>query len=357
MNQSLFETRHRTEWQEFERWLKILGGSGSGGSGSSGVTLSRAEVARQWPHRYRALAHHLALARDRAYSPELVDYLNQLALRGHQTLYGARSNAFNAIAGFIGTGFPQLVRKESLLVWIAIGLLFIQLIGLIALLQQYPEFVHYLASPEQLREYERMYAPANRILGPQREAGSQVMMFGFYIWNNVKIDFQCFAGGLVFGLGSIFFLLFNGMSIGAVAGHLTQLGYIQTFWGFVAGHSSWELLGAAISGAAGLKIGWALVAPGRLTRSAALKEAAIPAVRLLYGAAGMTTFAAFIEAFWSSMTSIPPEVKYAVGMGFWVLFAIYFFFAGRNRAVDAGGITRTASATGAVRAHGAAGAH
>lgn len=345
MNQSLFETRHRKDWQEFERWLETLGGSGYGGSGSgkgakrgsamAGVALSRADVARQWPHRYRALAHHLALARDRAYSPELVDYLNQLALRGHQALYGARSNALNAITGFIGHGFPQLIRQESLLVWIAIGLLFIPLLGLIALLQVFPEFVHYLASPEQLREYESMYAPANRVLGPQREAGSQVMMFGFYIWNNVKIDFQCFAGGLVFGLGSIFFMVFNGISIGAVAGHLTQLGYIQTFWGFVAGHSSWELLGAAISGAAGLKLGWALVAPGRLTRSAALKIAAVPAVRLLYGAAGMTTFAAFIEAFWSSMTSIPPEVKYAVGIAFWVLFAMYFFFAGRNRSAVA----------------------
>ena len=354
MNQTLFETRHRKDWQEFERWLETLGGSGSGGSGSgwggsgkrkaASSALARAEIARQWPHRYRALAHHLALARDRAYSPELVDYLNQLALRGHQALYGARSNALNAITNFIGHGFPQLVRQESLLVWIAIGLLFIPLLGLIALLQAFPEFVHYLASPEQLREYERMYAPANRVLGPQREAGSQVMMFGFYIWNNVKIDFQCFAGGLVFGLGSIFFMVFNGISIGAVAGHLTQLGYIQTFWGFVAGHSSWELLGAAISGAAGLKIGWALVAPGRLTRSAALKTAAVPAVRLLYGAAGMTTFAAFIEAFWSSMTSIPPEVKYAVGIAFWVLFTLYFVFAGRNRSAAA------AASQGAVRA-------
>ena len=76
-------------------------------------------------------------------------------------------------------------------------------------------------------------------------------------------------------------------------------------------------------------------------------------VRLLYGAAGMTTFAAFIEAFWSSMTSIPPEVKYAVGIAFWILFAVYFFFAGRNRVTDAGGVTRTAGATSAVGAHGA----
>jgi uncharacterized membrane protein SpoIIM required for sporulation len=140
---------------------------------------------------------------------------------------------------------------------------------------------------------------------------------------------------MVFGVGAVFFMLFNGFSIGAVAGHLTQLGYIETFWGFVSGHSSWELLGAAISGAAGLKLGWALIAPGRLTRMAALKEAAVPAVRLLYGASGMTFFAAFVEAFWSSTTSISPQVKYVVGITFWILFALYFGFVGRKRVADA----------------------
>ena len=88
-------------------------------------------------------------------------------------------------------------------------------------------------------------------------------MLAFYIYNNVRIDFQCFAGGLLFGVGSIFFLVYNGLHIGAVAGHLTRVGYGETFWGFVAGHSSFELLGAVLAGAAGLRIGYALVAPGR----------------------------------------------------------------------------------------------
>ncbi len=129
--------------------------------------------------------------------------------------------------------------------------------------------------------------------------------------------------------------MFNGVSIGAVAGHLTQLGYISTFWGLVAGHSSWELLGAVLSGAGGLKLGWALIAPGRLTCLAVLKIAAGPAICLLYGAAGMITFAAFIEAFWSSSTAVTPEIKYAVGIAFRVMFLLYFLFVGGRRKSDA----------------------
>ena len=41
-------------------------------------------------------------------------------------------------------------------------------------------------------------------------------MFGYYIRNNTGIGFQTFAGGLLLGLGTLFFLVFNGFYIGAV---------------------------------------------------------------------------------------------------------------------------------------------
>jgi uncharacterized membrane protein SpoIIM required for sporulation len=324
-NQSAFEAGHAARWKAFDASLKSL---------RRDTGEAREQTARDWPRRYRELSHDLALAKSRAYSPELADRLNLLALRGHQRFYGARGNFLASIIEFIGGGFPALVRRESLTVWIACALLFIPMFGLIAVLHYFPEYVHYFLSPEQLHEYEGMYAPGNRALGPNHNADSQVAMFGFYIWNNVRIDFQCFAGGIVFSIGSIFFLLFNGIQIGAVAGHLTNQGYIQTFWGFVAGHSAWELLGAAISGAAGLKLGWALIAPGRMTRLFALKQSAAVAVRLLYGAAGMTFCAAFVEAFWSSMTTTPFALKVGVGLTFWALFIAYFLFAGSRQHAD-----------------------
>jgi uncharacterized membrane protein SpoIIM required for sporulation len=165
-----------------------------------------------------------------------------------------------------------------------------------------------------------------------RDADDNFAMFGFYIWNNVKIGFQTFATGLAFGLGSVFYLAFNGIYIGAVAGHLTQAGYGMPFWSFVAGHSSLELVAIAISGAAGLKLGGALIAPGRLSRKSALVAAARPAVRLMYGAAAMFFAAAFVEAFWSPLTVVPPATKYAVGAVLWAVVLGYLAFGGRVRA-------------------------
>jgi len=105
-------------------------------------------------------------------------------------------------------------------------------------------------------------------------------MFAYYINNNVGIGFRMYAGGILFGIGSVFFGVYNGIVIGAVAGHLTGIGYGETFWSFVPGHSAPELLGIVISGAAGLMLGRALVKPGQRSRLIALKEEAQASIPL-----------------------------------------------------------------------------
>jgi uncharacterized membrane protein SpoIIM required for sporulation len=287
--------------------------------------------AEEMPARYRRLCQCLALAADRQYSPALVDRLNELALRGHHALYANRRRQTQRVVEFMLGGFPALVRQEWRLVAAAAALFFGPLLGLIALLQFHPEFVHYLLTPEQIASFHEMYDPAAKRLG-MREADTNVAMFGFYIWNNVQIGFQTFAGGLAFGVGSIWFLASNGVVIGAVAGYLTEIGHARSFWSFVAGHSSFELIAIVLSGAAGLRLGFALVAPGNSSRKAALVAAAKPAVRVMYGAAFLFFVAAFVEAFWSPLTEVPYQTKIAAGAAGWVLLLAYFAFAGRARA-------------------------
>jgi uncharacterized membrane protein SpoIIM required for sporulation len=317
MKQAPFEAAHAHEWGQFEEFLD--------------QPKSRAFPPDEMPARYRRLCQSLALAADRRYSPALVDRLNELALRGHHALYRNRGRQGQRVAEFMLGGFPALIRKEWRLVAGAAGLFFGPLLALIALLQVFPEFVHYLLTPEQIASFHEMYDPSSKHLG-MREADTNLVMFGFYIWNNVRIGFQTFAGGLAFGVGSIWFLASNGVVIGAVAGYLTEIGYARTFWSFVAGHSSFELIAIVLSGAAGLRLGLAVIAPGDLSRKAALVAAAKPAVRVMYGAAVLFLIAAFVEAFWSPQTAIPFGAKIAVGAAGWVLLAWYFAFAGRARA-------------------------
>jgi uncharacterized membrane protein SpoIIM required for sporulation len=316
MKQAPFEAAHRDEWAAFERFLD-----------SPGV-VQPPFAAEDMPRRYRRLCHHLALATDRQYSPELVDHLNLLALRGHHALYANRRRQSQRLVDFLLVAFPSLVRAEWRLVAAAALLFFGPLLGLIAALQAYPEFVHYLLHPSQLASFHDMYDPGNRRLG-MREADSHLAMFGYYIWNNVRIGFQTFAGGLLAGVGTVWYLAANGVLIGAVAGYLTQIGFGTTFWSFVSGHSALELSAIVLSGAAGLRLGLAVIAPANRSRKAALVAAARPAVRLMYGAALMFAAAAFVEAFWSPLTVVPQQVKIWAGAGLWAALIAYFALAGR----------------------------
>jgi uncharacterized membrane protein SpoIIM required for sporulation len=317
VRQALFQAAHQREWDEFERFLDA----------ARPAPFAPAEM----PVRYRRLCQNLALAAERQYSPELVDRLNRLALRGHHALYRNRARQPWRLLDFLIADFPALVRREWRLVATATLLLFGPLLGLLAALQAWPEFVHYLLTPEQIAGFREMYDPANRRLG-MREADTSVAMFGFYIWNNVRIGFQMFAGGMLAGVGSAWYLGANGIVIGAVAGYLTQIGYHETFWSFVAGHSSLELIAIVLAGAAGLRLGLAVIAPGNATRRSALVAAAKPAVRIMYGAALMFVAAAFVEAFWSPLTEIPFDLKVGIGIAGWAVLLAYFALAGRARA-------------------------
>lgn len=322
MKQSLFESHHQQQWQTFAQQLEQLE---QGKAKAGGVA--------DFPHQYRRLCQHLALAQQRGYSSYLVDRLQQLALRGHQQLYRHRSQLAAKMLAFLLADFPCLVREQWRFVLIAGLLFFGSLVGIALLVYLFPDLIYSIVSAQQVAEMQGMYDPAASRLGraAERAASEDWMMFGYYVMHNIGIAFQTFAAGLLFGLGSVFFLIFNGLVIGAVSGHLTDIGYGQTFWSFVIGHGAFELSAIALAGAAGLQLGWSLIAPGRLARSEALRLAAHKSVRILCGAMVFLLIAAFIEAYWSSTTHIEPWLKYLVGTALWLLVAIYLIFAGRTR--------------------------
>ena len=124
-----------------------------------------------------------------------------------------------------------------------------------------PELILSVVSSETASSFEDMSSSSAESIGRTRTASTDWMMFGYYIRNNISISFQCFAGGLFAGVGSLFFLAYNGAFSGALAGYLTARGLSSTFYPFISTHSAFELTAIVLSGAAGLRIGHALLAP------------------------------------------------------------------------------------------------
>lgn len=323
LNQRAFESQYEGDWQRLETALDAL----------ESRTLSeqkRTTDTSDLPMLYSALCQQHALAQSRGYSHALNNRLNNLIARAHHQLYQYRGHVLQRAIQFLGGGFSRAVRDQWKLVLIASALFLVPALICGGLAAYSVDYADLFMGSQQRYQLEYMYSPDNESLRPaDMESQSSLYMFGFYIMNNIGIDFRIFASGILFCVGSVFFLVFNGVHIGAAAGHLSGIGYNETFWGFVAGHSAPELIAMCISGAAGLLLGMALIKPGTQTRRLALMRAAKTAVPLIIGAGLMTLVAAFIEAYWSAK-DYPLSIKLTVGLIVWLITLAYLCFAGRT---------------------------
>jgi len=322
MTPLLFESRHGAEWDELSRLLDAASGR------TSDPTTE--DSAARLAHLYRRCCDQLALARARGYPLQLTERLDDLTHRAHQLIYRRRDWGWSALRELLQHTLPRRVRAFAPQVWIALLAFGAPLLLMGVLTYHHPTLILALMDAQHVEEFSHMYSDASEAWGRDRGASSDWTMFGYYILNNIGIAFQCFAAGLLFGLGSLFFLLFNGAHIGAIAGYLTQQGYGHNFWGFVATHSSFELTAIVLSGAAGLKMGHALIAPGRLTRVQALKAAASNGVVIVYGCIVLLIIAAAVEAFWSSSVWVPRGVKFVVATIGWLVLLGYLLLQGRR---------------------------
>jgi uncharacterized membrane protein SpoIIM required for sporulation len=320
MKQERFVSLHGTEWDRLQSWLLALERQPKG-------TL-RQEQALEFPPSYRRICHHLALARGRGYSHEVTDRLQRIVEQGHRALYRPPAPRWHRVADFLVAGFPRLVRSQWRCMLAAAILFYVPVVLMLVAMQLRPELAHSVFSSDQLAQFEKMYDPSNTELG--RSSGTNLQMFGYYVMNNVSIAFRTFAAGLFFGVGAVYVLAANGMVIGGVAGHLTAIGYGAPFWRFVVGHSAFELSALVISGGAGLRLGLTLLAPGRLRRGPAMVAAGWIGAQLALGAFAMLVAAAFVEAYWSSMASLPDTVKYGSGALLWLLVATWLLRGGRK---------------------------
>jgi uncharacterized membrane protein SpoIIM required for sporulation len=229
--------------------------------------------------------------------------------------------------------FPATLRRHARIFWLATALVYLPYIVIGGLAYFNNDIIYSLMTPSEVANMEYMYDPGNPApwRAEERASSTNFAMFGLYIYNNISIGFRTFATGMLAGIGTVLTLLFNGAVLGAVSGHLTQLGFIDTFWPFVAGHSAFELTAICISGAAGLLLGRSILSPGRQRRIDALMAAAQEAVVLITGAAAMLFIAAWIEASWSSSTSVAIPVKYLVAAMLWLFVTLYLTLAGRGR--------------------------
>ena len=311
----------KDNWQRLEDLLGLL-------SGSSLRGLSRIEV-REFGRLYRRAATDLAVARAETRDPRLINYLNSLVIRAHGKIYRAEGDGRGIISRFLKFEFPQAFRRTLPYSTFAFVLFFIFSIGSFLLSYYDPSFANLLG----LDQVERAAGDDIRWwlrLNEANQVGSAAILS-----NNILVALLAFSFGPFLGLGTIYVLINNGLSIGGVLGvtYRVNPALANDLVTFMVGHGVIELSCIFIGAGAGLSIGHAVVAPGDLTRVEALKYRGREAAHIVIGCALLLVIAGIIEGFLSP-SGLPAAVKFATGILTGGAMFTYLFRSGRIEGSD-----------------------
>ncbi len=320
MDERTFIEGSREAWERLESTLSE--------TRSSGVTRLDATRLRQLHDDYRRSAADLAYAQTHFPESQSAEYLNSLVGRAHAELYGAAPRRLASMWGFFARGYPALVREHWREVSLSAALLFgATALGFILAYVNYP--LARLFIPEALREGVSDTLESGTDLHAITAPFAPLLTAGITA-NNIQVAFLAFAGGMTFGALTVYALMVNGLLLGALAGAFDKAGGSLYFWALIVPHGSLELPAIVLAGAAGLMIGRALISPGDLPRSAALKRVSPNALRVLLGTLPLFVVAGAIEAF-ITPAPLPESLKLAFGAVLAALLLTYLLFAGRWR--------------------------
>lgn len=266
-------------------------------------------------HLYQRSGANLAHARVQyAADSALVNRLTLLVTDAHGVLYGQPDTEVKrGLQQFATVTFPAAIYSlrryivvATLLtcvpwaffqIWLAISPAAFDVVAPDAAAQQYIE-----------QDFEAYYSNQ-----PSQNFATQVFV------NNVRVGFLAFAAGILLCVVTALLLAFNGANVGVAGGLFTNVGQADKFWGLILPHGMLEISAVIVSGAAGLRIGWAIIDPGDRTRANALTEEARRVGSVLIGLIVAFGLAAVVEGFVTGKPW-PTALRISIGVFVFVLF-------------------------------------
>lgn len=266
-------------------------------------------------HLYQRIGANLALARvEYAADTVLISRLTLLVGDAHGVLYGQRDpEVKRGVVQFATVTFPaaiyalrRFIAVAALLtfvpwavfqIWLAVSPAAFDVVAPDAAGQQYID-----------QDFEDYYSNQ-----PSQEFATQVFL------NNIRVGFLAFAAGILLCVVTAALLAWNGANGGVAGGLFTHVGQADKFWGLILPHGMLELSAVVVAGAAGLRIGWALIAPGDRPRAHALTEEARRSGSVLTGLVVAFLLAATVEGFVTGRPW-PTSVRIGIGVFVFVLF-------------------------------------
>ncbi len=313
-----FRQEREADWRRLERLIdKVEKGS---------IADLTDEDLLAAPVLYRSALSALSVARATSLDRGLIEYLETLCARSYFFVYGARETLRGQLAGFFREGWPKAVRglwRETL---VSFALMMIGAV-LAAWLVSHEADWYYAFMPKAMAGGRDPAASTQALRETLFDAGGKdgLSVFAAFLFtHNAQISILAFALGFALCIPTAALVFYNGATLGAFFTLFASRGLGVEAGGWLLIHGVTELFAVVLSGAAGLRIGWAVVFPGEQRRLDAIAEAGRHAATVMGGVVVMLFLAGLLEGFGRQLITLTPA-RYGVAAATALLWGLYFY--------------------------------
>ncbi|MGA8331649.1 MAG: stage II sporulation protein M [Mycobacterium sp.] len=315
MDVDAFVLAHRETWDRLEHLVK------------SRRRLTGDEV-DELVDLYQRVSTHLSMLRSGSADSALVGRLSSLIARARAAVTGAHAPVSGEFIRFWTVSFP-VVAYRARWWWLATAVVFLAVTAAISIwVIGSPEVQSTIGTPSEIdqlvnHDFASYYS--------EHAAAA----FGLHVWvNNSWVAAKCIAFSILLGIPIPFVLWANAANLGVVSGLMLSAGKGDVLLGLLIPHSLLEMTAVFLAGAAGMRLGWSVIAPGDRPRGQVIAEQGRAVVSVAVGLTVVLLVSGAIEAF-VTPSALPTFLRIGIGFAAEAGFLGYVAFFGR-RAVRAG---------------------
>jgi len=302
--------KRRPYW---DRLGKLLSQADAGGLRA----LSRSEL-QETALLYRQVAGDLSALRQDSTARAYTEHVNQLLARAHHIIYSTRRTSFLNVFRYFRDQYPAIFQRNIRYVLLSLAVTLAGAVFGSVITIARPQFMRQMLGPEMVATIDRHEMWTESVVAMAPAASGWIMT------HNLSVSFIAFAGGVVFGLGSVYSMFFNGMLLGVIGVACQQHGMSLSLWSFVAPHGSLESPSIILAGAAGFRLAHGVLFPGLYRWRDSVAIAGQESSRLVTGIIPLLIIAGTLEGFFSPSTA-PIWLKFTVGGLLFILLLLWLF--------------------------------
>lgn len=254
------------------------------------------------------------LAYAQTYYPKsnVIKYLNAITATAYHKIYGKQKSG-KGLASFWTFEIPMIMYQYRKYFYFSFAVFFLMaLIGVFSAIHE-PEFVRSFLGDDYVNMTEDNIERGDPLAVYNNETSfGDFNSFFMIATNNLRVGFMSFVYGIFGGIGSLYFMLVNGIMVGSFQYMFYEKGHfflsLRTIWM----HGAMEIFAMCIEIGAGVLMGTSYLFPGILTRKQAFFQKGKAALKIVLSTIPFTLAAALIEGYLTQYANEMPIILAAL---------------------------------------------